>query len=49
MVCDKLAGVEHDFEKDGLDLIVKRRRSLRKRNDSRSRQRSSGCPYDDSS
>ena len=23
MVCDKLAGVEHDFEKDGLDLIVK--------------------------
>lgn len=23
MVCDKLAGVEHDFEKDGIDLIVK--------------------------
>ena len=23
MVCDKLASVEHDFEKDGLDLIVK--------------------------
>lgn len=22
MVCEKLAGVEHDFEKDGLDLIV---------------------------
>lgn len=23
MVCDKLAGVEHDFEKDGIDLVVK--------------------------
>lgn len=23
MVCDKLASVEHDFEKDGIDLIVK--------------------------
>ena len=22
MVCDKLAGVEHDFEKDGIDLMV---------------------------
>lgn len=23
MVCEKLAGVDHDFEKDGIDLIVK--------------------------
>lgn len=23
MVCDKRAGVEHDFEKDGIDLVVK--------------------------
>lgn len=23
MVCDKLAGVEHDFEKDGIELVVK--------------------------
>lgn len=23
MVCDKLAGVEHDFERDGIDLVVK--------------------------
>lgn len=23
MVCDKLAGVTHDFEKDGIDLVVK--------------------------
>ena len=23
MVCEKVAGVEHDFEKDGIDLIVK--------------------------
>lgn len=23
MVCDKLAGVAHDFEKDGIDLVVK--------------------------
>ncbi len=23
MVCDKLAGVEHDFEKDGIDLVVR--------------------------
>ena len=23
MVCEKIAGVEHDFEKDGIDLVVK--------------------------
>ena len=23
MVCDKRAGVEHDFEKEGIDLVVK--------------------------
>ena len=23
MVCDKRAGVEHDFERDGIDLVVK--------------------------
>ena len=23
MVCDKRAGVEHDFEKDGIELVVK--------------------------
>ena len=23
MVCDKRAGVEHDFEKEGIDLVLK--------------------------
>ena len=48
MVCDKLAGVEHDFEKDGLDLIVKT--AFFTQTERLSEQTTgSGCPYDDSS
>ena len=50
MVCDKLAGVEHDFEKDGLDLNCKKTAFFTQNGTTLGADNGvAGCPYDDSS